>query len=287
MPSASTIAVTAAMALRRADPFDPALAQRVVSSLVLATATVLAVVAGGWLFIAFTLLAVLVMAGEWTRLMPGPPGVARLPVAGAAAIVPMVAVVLLISGRVDLAATLVLVGSALAAAVAALVPGAAPDRAAGGVVYVGVPVLALVWLRTDVPAGLTHVLWLLLVVWATDICAYALGRTLGGPKLAPRISPSKTWSGLLGGTTGAGLVGGLAALAFGMDFAFPAALGVMLALVAQAGDLFESYLKRRASLKDSGHLIPGHGGLLDRVDGLVTAAPIFAAFVWLQGLAAA
>lgn len=274
------------MALRRADLFDSALGQRVLSSLVLATVTVLAVLAGGWLFIAFTLVAVLVMAGEWTRLMPGPPGTARLPVAAAAAAVPMLAVLLLVNGSVELAAALVLVGAALAAAVAALVPGAAPDRAAGGVVYVGVPVLALVWLRTDVPAGLAHVLWLLLVVWATDICAYAVGRTLRGPKLVPRISPSKTWSGLIGGMVGAGVVGGVTALAFGAGLAFPAALGVVLAAVAQAGDLFESFLKRRASVKDSGHLIPGHGGLLDRVDGLVTAAPLFAGLVWLQGLAA-
>jgi phosphatidate cytidylyltransferase len=271
------------MALRRADPFDPLLAQRALSALVMATATLLAVLAGGWLFIAYTLAAVLVMAGEWTRLMPGPAGTARLPVAAAASVVPMIAVLTLIGGRPDLAAALLLTGAALAAAVAALVPGAAPDRAAGGAIYVGLPALALVWLRTDAAAGLAYVVWLLLVVWATDGSADIVGRTLRGPRLAPRISPSKTWSGLLGGLFGAGLVGGMTALVLGAGFMFPAALAIVLALVAQGGDLFESFLKRRASVKDSGHLIPGHGGLLDRVDGLVFAAPLFAALVWLQG----
>ena len=84
-----------------------------------------------------------------------------------------------------------------------------PLRAAGGALYVGLPALALVWLRSDAPGGLQHVLWLLLVIWATDICAYFVGRTVGGPKLAPRISPGKTWSGLLGGMAGASLLGGL------------------------------------------------------------------------------
>ncbi len=274
------------MALPRVEAFDPALGQRALSSLVLAAATLLAVLAGGWAFVAFTLAALVVMAGEWTRLMPGPPGTARLPVAGASALVPAAAVLLLANGRHDLAGAVLLVGAAVAAAVAALVPGAAPDRAAGGVLYVGAPALALVWLRTGVPDGFALVLWLLLVVWATDIGAYVAGRALGGPKLAPRVSPSKTWSGLVGGMAAAGLVGGLVGLALGAGLGFPAGLGVALAAVAQVGDLFESFLKRRASVKDSGHLIPGHGGLLDRVDGLAAAAPVFAGLVWLHPMAA-
>jgi phosphatidate cytidylyltransferase len=172
-------------------------------------------------------------------------------------------------------------GPALVAAIAALMPDGVADRAAGGVIYVGLPALALVWLRNHVPGGAEHVLWLFLVVWATDIFAYFAGRSIGGAKLAPSISPGKTWAGLYGGMAGAGLTGGVVALAFGAGFWPASVLAALLAVVAQIGDLFESALKRRAGVKDSGHLIPGHGGLLDRIDGLVFAAPLFAAVVWL------
>jgi phosphatidate cytidylyltransferase len=129
--------------------------------------------------------------------------------------------------------------------------------------------------------------WLLLVVWTTDIGAYFAGRSIGGPKLAPRISPGKTWAGLVGGMAAAGLVGGLLTALAGAGFWLAAGLGALLAAVAQAGDLFESRLKRHAGVKDSGHLIPGHGGLLDRIDGLVFAAPTFALVVALMGQGAA
>ena len=155
-----------------------------------------------------------------------------------------------------------------------------PLRAAGGALYVGVPACALVWLRADVPGGMQHLIWLLIVIWATDICAYLVGRTVGGPKLAPRISPGKTWSGLLGGVAGATLLGGVVAHALGAGYWLAAAVGGCLAVVGQVGDLFESALKRQAGVKDSGHLIPGHGGLLDRIDGLVFAAPVFAGLIW-------
>ena len=118
-------------------------------------------------------------------------------------------------------------------------------------------------------------IFLFAVVWASDIVAYFIGRTIGGPKLAPQISPKKTWSGAVGGV--------VAAIAVAMVFAQPLTLtsglalgsiAVMLSVVAQAGDLFESALKRRFGAKDSGHLIPGHGGLMDRLDGFVTAAAV-------------
>lgn len=277
----STSDATAAMALRQVDAFDPALGQRVTSSLVMAAGAIVAVLVGGWLFTLLAVAVVVIMAGEWARLLPeGDPTTRGFVLAGSA-VLPIAAILALARGRGDLAAVTLLVGAALMAAIAALVPGAPPDRAAGGVAYVGVPALALVWLRNVVPDGLEHVLWLMLVVWATDICAYFTGRSLGGPKLAPRLSPSKTWSGLAGGMVGAGLVGGLAGYVGGAAVALAASLGLLLAVVAQAGDLFESALKRRAGFKDSGHLIPGHGGLLDRIDGLVFAAPVFAAIVWL------
>ncbi|MDE1174562.1 MAG: phosphatidate cytidylyltransferase [Parvibaculaceae bacterium] len=151
-------------------------------------------------------------------------------------------------------------------------------------VYLAVPLVALIWFRMDPSYGLAAVLWLLAVVWATDIFAYAAGRTIGGPKLAPSISPGKTWAGLAGGMAGA-LVVGLATgfvLGGGPGFILPL-LSVMLAVAAQAGDLFESALKRRAGVKDSSRLIPGHGGILDRVDGLVAAASIAALVALLHG----
>lgn len=147
---------------------------------------------------------------------------------------------------------------------------------AGGLLYAGLPAIAMIWLRAQ-PQGLGLVLWVLTLVWATDIFAYFAGRAIGGPKLAPRISPKKTWSGLIGGVIGAMVVGGLIA-----DWAnFPAPLFATLsgglAVVAQAGDFFESWLKRRVGVKDSGTLLPGHGGIMDRIDGLVPVAVLVAA----------
>lgn len=276
------------MALRLADSFDPALEQRVVSSLVLAAVAVVAVLAGGWLFTALALVGVVIMAGEWTRLIPDGVETARkLMLAGIVGLC-AAAVVAVTVGRSDVALGLIVLGPPLAAALASVLPGIPPDRAAGGVVYVGLPILALVWLRYDVPGGAERVLWLLAVIWSTDVCAYFVGRAIGGPRLAPRISPGKTWAGLAGGLVGAALVGGgAAATVAGVGFWTAAAAALALALVAQAGDLFESFLKRRAGMKDSGHLIPGHGGLLDRVDGLIFASPVFAGAVWVFLLVAA
>jgi phosphatidate cytidylyltransferase len=126
-------------------------------------------------------------------------------------------------------------------------------------------------------------MWLFAVVWAADICAYFTGRLIGGPKLAPKISPKKTWAGLWGAVAGGFIIGIAAAYAGGSASLFlAAALGAILALVEQGGDLFESALKRHHGVKDSGRLIPGHGGVLDRVDGLVAAA-LFLALVILAG----
>lgn len=152
-----------------------------------------------------------------------------------------------------------------------------------GIAYVGVPVLALCALR-GAPAGRLDVLLLLGVVWASDIGAYFAGRAVGGPKLAPSISPGKTRSGALGGLFAAVLLGsGMAwALAPGSAPAV-AALSAILSVASQAGDLFESWVKRRFGVKDSGRTIPGHGGLLDRLDGLLAAAPVMALAAWAGG----
>jgi phosphatidate cytidylyltransferase len=138
------------------------------------------------------------------------------------------------------------------------------------IVYALAALVALLWLRHQPASGRETVLWIVVVVWATDIGAYFLGKLAGGVKLAPRISPGKTWSGLIGGMCWAAVASAAMGLAFEQGATFGlAAIGVVLAIVAQLGDLLESAAKRDAGVKDSGHLIPGHGGLLDRIDGLV------------------
>ena len=153
-----------------------------------------------------------------------------------------------------------------------------------GVPYVGVASIALIWLREDGQAGRASMLFLILLVWASDVGAYAAGRLIGGPRLAPMVSPSKTWSGALGGLLAAALVGAAVAALLGSVSPGGAALvAVLLGIASQAGDLLESWAKRRFGVKDSGRLIPGHGGLLDRLDGLLAAAPAAALLSLILG----
>ena len=147
---------------------------------------------------------------------------------------------------------------------------------AAGFVYALVPALALLWIRDRAPQGLELLLWVFIVTWTTDIGAYFAGRAIGGPKLAPRVSPNKTVAGLIGGMVSAALAGyawaelmSLSAVLFW--------LAPLFAIAAQCGDLFESWMKRRAGVKDSGTWLPGHGGALDRLDGLVVVATLTAA----------
>jgi len=146
---------------------------------------------------------------------------------------------------------------------------------AAGFLYALVPALALLWIRDRAPQGLELLLWVFIVTWSTDIGAFFAGRAIGGPKLAPSISPNKTVAGLIGGMISAALAGyawaeltSLSATLF--------VLAPLFALAAQGGDLFESGLKRRAGVKDSGSWLPGHGGALDRLDGLVVVATLTA-----------
>ena len=146
---------------------------------------------------------------------------------------------------------------------------------AAGFLYALVPALALLWIRDRAPQGLELLLWVFIVTWTTDIGAFFAGRAIGGPKLAPSISPNKTVAGLIGGMVSAALAGyawvELASLSATLFVLAP-----LFALAAQGGDLFESGLKRRAGVKDSGSWLPGHGGALDRLDGLVVVATLTA-----------
>ncbi|QTD55926.1 phosphatidate cytidylyltransferase [Parasphingorhabdus cellanae] len=146
-----------------------------------------------------------------------------------------------------------------------------------GILYAGLPALSILYLR-GTENGLLIVFWTLALVWATDIGAYFSGRAIGGPKLAPRFSPNKTWAGLIGGVIVTGLFSFILHIYFQLPFQL-VLLSLPLAVLAQMGDLFESQMKRRAGVKDSGTVFPGHGGVMDRLDGLIPVAPVVAVIV--------
>lgn len=242
---------------------------RILSALVMAPPALVAVWLGGVAFALLVAAACAVMCWEWHKMTLkgfGPSGwVAAL--GGAAASLSVL--------HDPLAAVAVAVITAL---VSAILAGPTVRVSTGlGAVYATLPSVALVWLRQDQASGLPTVIWLFLLVWGTDIGAYAAGRTIGGPLLMPAISPKKTWAGLLGGMACAMLAG--AGVAWWADLSAPVFIvfiSAMLAVVAQAGDLLESWVKRRAGVKDSSNIIPGHGGVLDRVDGLLAAGLVVA-----------
>lgn len=152
------------------------------------------------------------------------------------------------------------------------------------ILYALAATIALLWLRHQPDLGRETVLWILACVWATDVGAYFVGTLAGGARLAPRISPGKTWSGLVGGICLSAVASAACGLAFDQGETITLALaGIGIAIIAQAGDLLESAAKRQAGLKDSGHVIPGHGGLLDRVDGLIAALVLVAAVRLIAG----
>lgn len=160
----------------------------------------------------------------------------------------------------------------------------APGATAIGLLVIGGPLVAIVWLRQQPEIGLHLVLYLFLVTWANDIAAYFAGKLIGGPKLAPSISPKKTWAGSLGGLAAGGATGYAFAVATGSASPWAlTGLACLLAIVGQIGDLVKSALKRRSGVKDSGHSIPGHGGVLDRIDGLLAAAAVLSLIVLVAG----
>jgi phosphatidate cytidylyltransferase len=257
------------------------LALRVVSALLLAPVAIGIAWLGGWLFAVFWGVAALLVFWEWTSLVSGEDRRAVL-IAGGASIVLAVALAAASGNAAEgihdvrlLGAITVLAMGVLA--VAALSP--RPQRLwiAAGVPYAGLLGIAPVVLRSDAQYGFLAIVFLFAIVWATDILAYFTGRAFGGPKLAPRVSPKKTWSGAVGGIVAAVAAALTIAWLAGLARMIPVALlAVVLSCVAQAGDLFESALKRRFGVKDSSHLIPGHGGLMDRLDGFVVAAVVAA-----------
>jgi phosphatidate cytidylyltransferase len=241
------------------------LGKRVASGIVMAALAVGAVVLGGWPFALFWAAAAVGIFWEWSAIV----------VRGAVA-PRVVGVAALIGAALAAGAGQIYAASLMLAAGAALVAACAPGRrgwAAAGVVYAGLALLAPMVLRRDPEFGLLAMLFLFAVVWSTDILGYFVGRTIGGPRLAPHVSPKKTWSGAFGGAFGALAAGVAVVYIAGNAALLPVAwVAFVLSIASQAGDLFESAVKRRFGVKDASHVIPGHGGLMDRLDGFIAAS---------------
>ena len=230
---------------------------------------------GGWLFLALCALAAAVILWEWTTIVfrgTDPrifaPGLTVL----------LVAAALIGERQAGAAIAMITIGALLAGGIVAAWPRRYPGSnpalwGAGGVVYAGIALAAPVLLRADPQLGFVALLFLFAIVWATDIFAYLVGRLMGGPLLWPGVSPKKTWSGAMGGLAGGVAAGaGVAYASVGMAPALAGGLALILSIVAQGGDLFESAVKRRFGAKDASSLIPGHGGVMDRLDGFIVAA---------------
>jgi phosphatidate cytidylyltransferase len=255
----------------------PELALRVVSALVLAPLAIGVAYIGGWPFALFWGAAAIGVLWEWTSLVAGAD---RWSVVMAGAV--SLALALALAHTHHLVAGIIVLAMG-ALAVAALAPSERRIWVACGIPYAGALGIAPIVLRSD-ERGFLVIMLLFAIMWATDIAAYFAGRALGGPKLMPQVSPKKTWSGALAGIVAAILVAIAIARFAGLVGLVPIAiLAVLLSVVAQAGDLFESALKRRFGAKDSSQLIPGHGGLMDRLDGFVVAALLAALVGLLRG----
>jgi phosphatidate cytidylyltransferase len=251
---------------------------RVCSALVLVPIAIGTAYLGGWPFAVFWGLAAMGVLWEWISLVARSDHRTVLMTGGASL---ALAVALVATGHL-LAAVIVLAISTLG--VAALAPAKWRTWIAAGVPYAGALGVAPVVLRSDSEDGFLAVIFLFAIVWTTDVVAYFSGRAIGGPKLMAQVSPKKTWSGAIGGTLAAVVVAFVLAKVMALSGLFAIAmLAVVLSICAQGGDLFESFLKRRFGAKDSGHLIPGHGGLMDRLDGFITASVVAALIGLLRG----
>ena len=272
---------------------------RVATGLVLVVVALAAVWQGGIFFMALVAAAVLLMFAEWAVMHRLPRGVRLAGLALLAGVILLMSAVTTGEAIMTLAA-----GAAVLGLFAARlgewngthdgqpVPPRRPRNgvnASLGLLYCGLPAVALIWVR-GLTLGLAATVFLLVCVWSADIVAYFVGRSVGGPKLAPTISPNKTWSGAIGGVVGAMLVAGGLAIAYlatvqGQGAWRFIAIAGGLAMLSVLGDLYESHLKRRAGVKDSGTILPGHGGVMDRLDGLVPVAVAGAAVFAITGWA--
>ncbi|HEY5129601.1 MAG TPA: phosphatidate cytidylyltransferase [Bradyrhizobium sp.] len=259
-----------------AEPASRNLLLRFVAASVLAPAAIAIAYAGGWLWAGLVTLAAIGLYVEWL-MIAGAAGERRVVASGGVALA--ISGLCLATGRIDAALAALILGLA---AVAAL----SPERrhwTAAGFFYAAAAEIASVLVRLDQTSGFVALILILLVVWVTDIGGYFAGRGIGGPKLWPRVSPKKTWAGAIGGFAASiAVAGGFAAVGLGKTGPI-LLLGAALSIASQLGDLLESAVKRRFGVKDSSHIIPGHGGLMDRLDGFVAAVVMAAIFGFLRG----
>ncbi|MEQ1407831.1 phosphatidate cytidylyltransferase [Neorhizobium sp. Rsf11] len=253
---------------------SPELKRRIVSGLILAVVVLAATWYGGFSFRALAAVIAILIYYEWSTITKLGERDFSANAFGWVAI--LLVAYNIVFGERDLA--IPLLGGAAITAILLVLWRKGSWWLPGGIVYAGLSGISLAAIRADDQAGFVATLFIFAVVWATDIFAYFVGRALQGPKLAPRISPGKTWSGAIGGTVSAAIASSAVALVvFSRLSLWTVAISILLSVTSQIGDLFESFIKRRFGVKDSSHLIPGHGGVMDRVDGLVFAC--FAAFL--------
>jgi phosphatidate cytidylyltransferase len=268
--------VTEREAAPAAAPDSRNLVMRIAVAAVLIPLAVAIVYAGGWLWTALVTLAAIGLLVEWLAIV-GLAGASRVTVPGVAALA--AAGLCFAMGRLDAALMVLAVGLVAVVSIA-------PERqgwAAAGFLYAAAAEIASVLVRLDPVKGFAALMFVLLIVWVTDSGGYFAGRGIGGPKLWPRVSPKKTWAGAVGGLAASLAVAcGFAAFDLGRIGPLLMLSGV-LSVVSQLGDLFESAVKRRFGVKDSSHIIPGHGGLMDRLDGFVAAVVVAALFGLLRG----
>ncbi|WP_417318031.1 phosphatidate cytidylyltransferase [Emcibacter sp.] len=249
---------------------------RILSALVMLPVAIALILFGGWAYTVVILLLSVLILLEWNMITTGKWKTPLFLVQ--ALLVIALGCGMKLQGTVTIIDVIVFLNAVL---LAALLSKKDFKLAIAGGFYALLPALAMIWLREFVVGGAYVILWAMIIVWSMDTGAYFAGKKIGGPKMSPRISPNKTWAGLVGGALLAVVTGVMSARFFGFEPLYLyAAASIVLALWSQVGDLAESAVKRKFDVKDSGAIIPGHGGIMDRVDGILFVMPVVALYLY-------